>query len=142
MFNRHQFFSLPSCFKVANIGGLSSAYPAMHLCVSQFKLGTSSSPATPGTFFERANPGHPGNFFVYFPAPGQKMMVKFPGGGAKFSQTPRICSVLSLQKSLKIKKTTRQQNHSKVFKYSSLDIQLKQWNIHIHKYIVLNAVVH
>ena len=54
------------------------------------------------------------------------MMVEFPEGGAKFSQTGRNCSVLSLQKSLKIKKTMGQQNDSKVFEYSSLDIQLKQ----------------
>ena len=59
-------------------------------------------------------------------------MVKFPGGGAKFSQTRRNCSVLSLQKSLKIKKTTRQQNHSKVFKYFILDIQLKQLKAIVH----------
>ena len=65
-----------------------------------------SPPGNPGeNFCERANP---------------------PGWG-KISQTRRNCSVSSLQKSLTIKKTTRQQNHSKVFKYSSLDdIQLKQ----------------
>ena len=46
-------------------------------------------------------------------------MVEFPGGGAKFPQTQRNCSVISLQKFLKIK-TSTQQNHSKVFKSSSL----------------------
>ena len=59
-------------------------------------------PGNPGeNFFERINPGHPGKFFCLIPWPGQKMMVEFPGGGAKFSQTRRNCSVLSLQKSLK-----------------------------------------
>ena len=77
-------------------------------------------------FFEQANPGHSGIFLSNSLAQGKKMMVEFPGGGAKFSQTRRNCSVLSLQKTLKIKKTTRQQNHSKVFKFSSLDTQLKQ----------------
>ena len=52
-------------------------------------------------FSEQANPGHPGKFFVLFHALGQKMMGEFPGGGAKFSQTRRKCSVLSLQKSFK-----------------------------------------
>ena len=34
--------------------------------------------------FERANPGHPGKFFVQFPVPGQKTMVEFPGVGQNF----------------------------------------------------------
>ena len=52
-------------------------------------------------FLERGNPDHPSKFFVLFPALGQKMMVEFSGGGAKFSQTRKNCSVLSLQKSFK-----------------------------------------
>ena len=36
-------------------------------------------------------------FFVYFPAPGHKIMVEFPGGGAKFSQTQRNCSILRIK---------------------------------------------
>ena len=36
-------------------------------------------------FFERANPGHLGNFFLSnSPAPGRKMMVEFPGVGKNF----------------------------------------------------------
>ena len=35
-------------------------------------------------FFERANPGHPGNFFSNSLPPGQKMMVEFPGMGQNF----------------------------------------------------------
>ena len=38
----------------------------------------------PENFFERANPGHPGNFLSNFPAPGRKMMVEFPGVGQNF----------------------------------------------------------
>ena len=34
-------------------------------------------------FFEQANPGHPGTFFL-IPLPGGKMMVKFPGVGQNF----------------------------------------------------------
>ena len=58
-------------------------------------------PPLPGNprenFFERANPGHPGNFFCLIPCPGAKNDGRIPGGGAKFSQTRRNCS-LSLQK--------------------------------------------
>ena len=93
-------------------------------------------------FFERANPGHPGKTFCLIPCSGAKNSGRIPGGGAKFSQTPRNCS-LNLQKNpLKIERTTRQynlfnlenlrkplcfrlkQNNSKIFIYSSLDIQL------------------
>ena len=35
-------------------------------------------------FFERANPGHPGNFFCLIPCPGAKNDGRIPGGGAKF----------------------------------------------------------
>ena len=36
-------------------------------------------------FFERANPGHPGKFFLSNSLPlGQKMMVEFPGVGQNF----------------------------------------------------------
>ena len=59
-------------------------------------------PGNPGeNFFERATPGHPGKFFCIIPCPGAKNDGQIPGGGAKFSQTRRNCSVLSLQKSLK-----------------------------------------
>ena len=85
---------------------------------------------------------------------GQKMMVKFPRGGAKFSKIRRN-SPLSLQKILKKFRKLRdstnflfgeltkllnfrlKQNHSKVFKYSSLQYFK---NIYIHKYIVLKGV--
>ena len=61
----------------------------------------------PGKFFERANPGHPGNFFCLIPLPRGKNDGQIPGGGANFSQTRRNCS-LSVQKILK--KTMRQYN--------------------------------
>ena len=78
------------------------------LCLSQFQLGTSPPGNPRENFFERANPGHPGNFFCLIPCPRAKNDGRIPGGGAKFSQTRRNCS-LSLQKILKkIKKTTRQ----------------------------------
>ena len=55
-------------------------------------------PGNPGEiFFERANPGHPGKFFCLIRCPGAKNDGRIPGGGAKFSQTRRNCS-LSLQK--------------------------------------------
>ena len=63
-------------------------------------------------FFERANPGHPGNFFCLIPCPGAKNDGRIPGGRAKFSQTRRNCT-LSLQHILKsLKKTTRQYKFS------------------------------
>ena len=67
------------------------------LCLSQFQLGTSPRGNPGEKFFERANPGHPGKFFCLIPCPGEKMMVEFPGGGAKFSQTRRNCSVLRIK---------------------------------------------
>ena len=88
-------------------------------------------------FFERANPGHPGKFFCLIPCPGQNMMVKLPGGGAQCYQT-RGNSPLSLQKSSRNSRNYEtvqifclenlrkllcfrlKQNHSEVFKYSSL----------------------
>ena len=72
-------------------------------CLSQFQLGTSPPTGQPqGKFFlSELIPATRGNFFVQFPTPGQKMMVELPGGEAKFFQTRRNCSVLSLQKSLK-----------------------------------------
>ena len=42
--------------------------------------------------FERANPGHLGNFFCLIPCPGAKNDGRIPEGGAKFSQTRRNCS--------------------------------------------------
>ena len=93
-------------------------------------------------FFERANPGHPSKIFCLIPCPGAKNDGRIPGGGAKFSQTRRNCS-LNLPKILKKLRKLRdsatflfgelkkllcfrlKQNNSKIFKYSSLDIQLK-----------------
>ena len=58
-------------------------------------------PGNPGeNFFERANPGHPGNFFCPILCPRGKNDGRIPRGGAKFSQTRRNCS-LSLQEILK-----------------------------------------
>ena len=51
-------------------------------------------------FFERANPGHPGNFLYVIPCPRAKNDGQIPRGGAKLSQTRRN-SPLSLQKILK-----------------------------------------
>ena len=96
----------------------------------------------PGNFFERANPGHPGKMSCLIPCPGAKNDGRILGGGTKFSQTRRNCS-FSLQKILKKLRKLRdsttflfgelkkplcfrlKQNNSKIFKYSSLDIQLK-----------------
>ena len=93
-------------------------------------------------FFERANPGHPGKIFCLIPCPGAKNDGRILGGGAKFSQTRRNCS-FSLQKILKKLRKLRdrttflfgelkkpscfrlKQNNSKIFKYSSFDIQLQ-----------------
>ena len=112
------------------------------LCLSQFQLGTSPG-QPPGNCFERANLGHPGNFYCLIPCPGAKKYGRIPGGGAKFSQTRRN-SYLSLPKVVKKFRKLRdstnfclenltkllyfrlKQNHWKVFKYFSLDIQLKQ----------------
>ena len=71
-----------------------------HLCLSQFQLGTSPPGNPRENFFERANPGHPGSFFCPIPCPGAKNDGRIPGGGAKFSQTRRNCT-LTLQKILK-----------------------------------------
>ena len=69
---------------------------------SQFQLGTSLPRATPGkSFLSELISATRAIIFVQFPAPGQKVMVEFPGAGAKFSQTRRNCFILSLQKSLK-----------------------------------------
>ena len=79
-----------------------------------------------GKFFERANPGHPGSLI---PCPGAKNDGRIPRGWGKIFPNVNSKKLLriKLAKVLKkIKKTTTQQNHSKVFKYSSLDIQLKQ----------------
>ena len=73
----------------------------LSLCLSQFQLGT-SPPGNPGeNFFERANPGHPGKFFCLIRCPGAKNDGRIPGGGAKFSQTRRNCSLSLQKKSLK-----------------------------------------
>ena len=50
-------------------------------------------------FFERVNPDHLGSFCL-IPYPRAKYDGRISGGGAKFSQTRRNCS-LSLQKILK-----------------------------------------
>ena len=58
--------------------------------------------ATPGKiFFQRANPGHPGKIFCLIPCPSAKNDGRIPGGGAKFSQTRRNCSLSLQKKSLK-----------------------------------------
>ena len=67
------------------------------LCLSRFQLGTSPPGNPRKNFFERANPGHPGKIFCLIPCPGAKNDGRILGGGAKFSQTRRNCS-LSLQK--------------------------------------------
>ena len=99
----------------------------------------------------------PGHFLSNSPTLGQKMMVEFPGVGQNF---PKLLAKnpLKITKVRKLRDGANfllenlakplyfnrlKQNNSKVFKCSSLDIQLKQW---ICKYIniwyVLTAVVH
>ena len=58
-------------------------------------------------FFERANPGHQGAIVLSNSLLWGKNDGRIPGGGTKPLRTRRNCS-LSLQKPLKIKKTTRQ----------------------------------
>ena len=103
-------------------------------------------------FFERANPGHPGKFFLSNSLPpGQKMMVEFSGWGKIFPNSKKLLLELAKDpyKLRKLRDSTNflfgelnktyfrlKQNHWKVFKYSSLDTQLKQ------KCIVLKAIVH
>ena len=91
-----------------------SAPPPNLVIISGFYVSVKSNwihpPGNPrNNSFERANPGHPAVFLCYFlHVRGAKNHGLIPGGGAKFSQTRRNCS-LSLQKILKIiKKTTGQ----------------------------------
>ena len=102
------------------------------LCLSHFQLGT--SPGQPQkNFFERGRPGHWGKFCCLIPCPGAKNEGRIPrGSGKSFPNSKKLLRIKLAKVLKKIKKTTRQQNHSKVFKYSSLDIQLKQW---IYSYI-------
>ena len=44
-------------------------------------------------FFERANLGHPGNYFCLIPLPLGKNDGRIPGGGENFFQTRRNCSL-------------------------------------------------
>ena len=89
------------------------------------------------------------------------MMLEFPGVGQNFPKLKEIAP-LSFQKYLRnhdqenyetvhifyLENLTKplyfrlKQNHSKIFRHSSLDIQLKRLYIYIHKFIVLKAVVH
>ena len=69
------------------------------LCLSQFQLGTSLNPRK--IFLERANPGHPRNFFSPIPCPGAKNDGRISGGGAQFF--PKSKKLLP-----KLLKTTRQ----------------------------------
>ena len=88
------------------------------LCLSQFQLGTPPR-ATPGKIFlsERRIPATRAIFFVQFPAPGAKNDGRIPGGGAKFSQTRRNCS-LSLQEILK---KLRKLRDSTIFLFGELN---------------------
>ena len=72
--------------------------PSLSVMSQSIPTGYIPPPGNPGeNFFERANPGHPGKIFCLIPCPGAKNDGRIPGGGAKFSQTRRNCS-LSLQK--------------------------------------------
>ena len=58
------------------------------LCLSQFQLGTSWWVDVPAgyvnpreNFFDRANPGHPGNFLSNSLPQGKKMTVELPAAG-------------------------------------------------------------
>ena len=73
----------------------------MHVMSQSFPTGY-TPPGNPGdNFFERANPGHPGNFFCLIPCPGAKNDGRIPREWGKIFPNQRNCSVLSLQKSLK-----------------------------------------
>ena len=117
-----------------------------------------SPPGNPPEFFWSERILATRAIFCLIPYPGAKNDGRFPRGDAKFSQTRRNCSS-SLEEILKNYENYETvqsfylenlikplyfrltQNHSKVFKYSSLDIQLKQW-IYTHIYMVLKAIVH
>ena len=58
--------------------------------------------------FERANPGHPGNFFCLIPCPGAKNDGRIPGGGAKIFPNSKKLLFKLAKNPKKIKKTTRQ----------------------------------
>ena len=107
------------CCPLSNLSGGNPLYPAIPIrpirplvCYSQqvnafhsyVSVNSNWVHPPPGNprenCFERANPGHPGNFFCLIPCPGAKNDGRIPGGGAKFFQTRRNCS-LSLQKILK-----------------------------------------
>ena len=109
---------------------------------SQFQLGTSPLGNPREIFLSERIPATRAKYFFLIPCPGAKNDGRILGGGAKFSQTRRNYS-LSLQKILKKLRKLRdsttflsgelkkplcfrlKQNNSKIFKYSSLDIQLK-----------------
>ena len=105
--------SIPQCIGQSHITTAFSnmaPFPSRtHVMCQSITTGYIAPPprATWGKFFERANPGPLGNFFRLISLSWGKNDDRIPGGGEKFSQTRRNCS-LSLQKILK--KTMRQYN--------------------------------
>ena len=84
--------------KKDQISPVTRQYLVGRLMSQSIPTGYIPPPGNPGeSFLERANPGHPGKFFCLIPCPGAKNDGRIPGGGAKFSQTRRNCS-LNLQK--------------------------------------------
>ena len=83
------------------------------LCLSQFQLGTSPLGNPGENFFERANPGHPGNFFCLIPCPGAKNYCRIPRGWGKIFPNSKkllrikLAKVLKKRRRLRDSKTTR-----------------------------------
>ena len=89
-------------------------------------------------FFEQANPGHPGKFFCLIPCPGAKYGGKIPRGWGtmlpnsrklplKLAKNPQeiqknyeTVQIFCLENLRKLLYFRLKQNHSEVFKYSSL----------------------
>ena len=71
----------------------------LFVCIMSQSIPTGYFPPPPAAsgkiLFERANPGHVGNFFFKFPAPGHKMMIEFPRLGQNFPKLketpPKAC---------------------------------------------------
>ena len=84
------------CFRAIRVGIMSQSIPAGYI-----------PPGNPWeNFFERANPGHPGNSFCLILCPGAKMMVEFPGGWGKIF--PNSKKLLRIKLSKVLKKLRRQ----------------------------------
>ena len=135
------------------------ASPITHLAIFEKALMSQSIPTgyippgqPPGSFFWASESRPPGQFFLSNSLPrGKKWWSNSQGWGKIFPNSKKLLFKLAKnpKKNKENYKTVQifylenltkplyfglKQNHSKVFKYSSLHIQLKQWiYIYIHK---------